>query len=324
MSAVTAARRTLLLGTRASTLASTQSQQVAVALEAAVPGLRVQLAPVTTQGDTDPRSLAQIGGTGVFAAALRTAVLAGQVDLAVHSLKDLPVAQPAGLVVAAVPSRADPRDALVARDSHTLATLPAGARVGTGSPRRASQLQALRPELHVVDVRGNVDTRLAMVASGRLDAVVLAVAGLSRLGRLGEATEVFDADALLPAPGQGALAVECRGEDTDLVALLVDGLEDVTTRLEVTAERAVLAGLAAGCSTPVGALARRTAERLVLTATVGGALRVRDDGQHDTHDTHGTAGAEALGRDVAAQLLARGARAYLDSSDGSGTAMGTH
>lgn len=297
------ATRTVRLGTRASALATTQSGLVAQRV-ATLPGLRVEVVTVTTEGDTDPRSLAQIGGTGVFAAALRTALLAGQVDLAVHSLKDLPVEQPAGLGIAAVPAREDPADVLVARDGMTLAELPAGARIGTGSPRRAAQLTALRHDLEVLDVRGNVDTRLAAVASGRLDAVVLARAGLARLGRLGEASETFPAGTLLPAPGQGALAVECR--TTDDLSDALAALDDPDTRRAVTAERAVLAELRAGCSTPVAALATQSSTEFRLRATIGGMIGAEATGDPDQP--------HALGRQVARQLLERGAGRYLDGA----------
>ena len=243
---------TLRLGTRRSALATTQSEWVARQLRAL--GHTVELVEVTTEGDTSTASLATIGGTGVFAAALRRALLAGEVDLAVHSLKDLPTAAEPGLVVAAVPVREDPRDVLVAASGATLGELPAGSLVGTGSPRRVAQLAALGLGLELKDIRGNVDTRIAMVRDGALDAVVLARAGLARLGRLAEATEVLDPLQVLPAPGQGALAVECRDDDPSTIALVRE-LEDPDTRAAVTAERAVLAALEAGCSAPVGALA---------------------------------------------------------------------
>ena len=261
----------LRLGTRRSALAQAQSRQVAEALTAAT-GRAVELVEVTTAGDVSSAPLAQLGGTGVFVSALREALLAGRVDLAVHSLKDLPVVDQEGfeaIVLAAVPERADPRDVLVAANGGTLATLPAGAIVGTGSPRRAAQLAAARPDLQVVDVRGNVDTRIGFVADGRLDAVVLAYAGLARLGRIDEATQVLDLDVMLPAPGQGALAVECRGGEP--VADLLASLDHPATRTAVTAERALLAALEAGCSAPVGALADLgQAGELVLRAAVAG------------------------------------------------------
>lgn len=248
-----AAGRPLRLGTRRSALATSQSGWVAERLRGA--GMEVELVLVTTEGDTSRRSLAEIGGTGVFASALRDALLDGRIDLAVHSLKDLPTAPADGLVVAAVPEREDPRDVLVARDDLTLADLPAGAVVGTGSPRRAAQLRLLRPNLEIRDIRGNVDSRIRMVHDQVLDAVVLARAGLARLDRLAEATEVLDLDTMLPAAGQGALAVECRADAPDLAARLAEALEHPATRTAVDAERAALAALEAGCTAPVGALA---------------------------------------------------------------------
>jgi hydroxymethylbilane synthase len=305
----------LRLGTRRSRLATAQSQLVADALTAAT-GRPVELVPVTTYGDTSRAALATIGGTGVFVSALREALLAGQIDFAVHSLKDLPTGQPADIMLAAVPPREDPRDALVARDGLTLGELPAGARIGTGSPRRAAQLRALGYELEVVDVRGNVDTRLGFVTAGDLDAVVLARAGLVRIDRLDAVTEVLDPLQMLPAPGQGALAVECRlaGEvanvDTDdaAVSAALARLDDPSTRAAVTAERELLAALEAGCSAPVGALAE-VAEgdagpeiylRGVVAAVDGAAsIRLSATGPLDT--------AASLGRGLAADLLAEGA-----------------
>ena len=209
---------------------------------------------MTTEGDRSAAPLATFGGTGVFVTALREALLEGRVDVAVHSLKDLPTAPAPGIVLAAVPTREDPRDVVVARDGLTLGELPAGSRIGTGSPRRAAQLHALGLGLEVVDIRGNVDTRLGKVASGEYDAVVLARAGLARLGRLDEVTEVLDPLQMLPAPGQGALAVECRADD----ATWSPRSPLSTTprrRAAVTAERAVLATLEGGCAAPIGALA---------------------------------------------------------------------
>lgn len=242
----------LRLGTRASRLATTQSALVAELVRERL-GRTVDLVEVTTEGDRSATPLAQMGGTGVFVGALREALLDGRVDLAVHSLKDLPTAPCEGIALAAVPTREDPRDAVVARDGLTLGELPAGARVGTGSPRRAAQLHALGLGLQVAEIRGNVDTRLAKVAAGDFDAVLLARAGLARIGRLTEATEVLDPLQMLPAPGQGALAVECRADDLDLVAELAT-LEDLHARAAVDAERAVLATLEGGCSAPIGAL----------------------------------------------------------------------
>ena len=243
----------LRVGTRASLLATTQARHVADLVEARL-GRRTELVEVTTEGDRSDASLASLGGTGVFVTALRDALLDGRVDIAVHSLKDLPTAPDPRIALAAVPPREDPRDVVVARDGLTLGELPVGSRVGTGSPRRAAQLHALGMGLEIVDIRGNVDTRVGKVRSGEYDAVVLARAGLARIGRLDDATEVLDPLQMLPAPGQGALAVECRADDADLVRDL-GRLDDPATRAAVTAERAVLATLEGGCSAPIGALA---------------------------------------------------------------------
>ncbi len=232
----------LRVGTRASLLARTQSGHVADALRAAL-GREVVLVDVTTDGDVSTAPLASFGGVGVFVSALRDALLRGDVDVAVHSLKDLPTGACEGITLAAVPLREDPRDVVIARDGLTLGELPAGSRVGTGSPRRVAQLHALGLGFDVVGIRGNVDTRIRKVAEGEYDAVVLARAGVSRLGRLDEVTEVLDPLQMLPAPGQGALAVECRTADTVLVDELREALEDPRTRAAVTAERVVLAGL---------------------------------------------------------------------------------
>ncbi|WP_432491849.1 hydroxymethylbilane synthase [Kineococcus gypseus] len=291
--------RALRLGTRRSALATTQSGWVADALRAR--GTAVELVEITTRGDTDRAPLAVIGGTGVFVSALREALLEGRVDLAVHSLKDLPTAAAEGLALAAVPAREDPRDVLVAAGGRTLAQLPAGARVGTGSPRRRALLLDARADLRVVAVRGNVDTRLAMVTSGELDAVVLAAAGLSRLGRLHEATELLDAAAFVPAPGQGALAVECRADDAEVLAALAP-LDSPADRLAVLAERHLLAGLEAGCSAPVGAHAVARGAGLHLTAAVQGPHGlVRREVTAPAADARAARG---LGERTAAQLLA--------------------
>src|SRR4051794_30557839 len=230
---------TIRVGTRASRLATTQSGHVAQLLRDAL-GREVELVEVTTQGDVSRAPLATFGGVGVFVGALRDALLRGQVDLAVHSLKDLPTTPHEQITVAAVPVREDPRDVVVAREGLTLGELPQGARIGTGSPRRAAQLRALGLGFDVVAIRGNVDTRIRKVAEGAYDAVVLARAGLARLGRVGEATEVLDPLQMLPAPGQGALAVECRADDLNRVADLRVALDHDHTRAAVSAERAVL------------------------------------------------------------------------------------
>jgi hydroxymethylbilane synthase len=305
----------LRLGTRRSKLAMAQSGLVADAVSE-VTGRAVELVEITTYGDVSREHLAQIGGTGVFVAALREALLRGEVDFAVHSLKDLPTAQPEGLVLAAVPVREDPRDVLVARDGLTFEQLPSGARIGTGSPRRMAQLNAYARshglDIETVAIRGNVDTRIGFVRSGELDAVVLAAAGLSRLGRTGEVTDFLSVDTVLPAPGQGALAIECAATSADLAAALAE-LDDPYTRAAVTAERALLAALEAGCSAPVGALAD-----LLVDGQVVNELRLRGvvgstDGsslvQMSTTGPVPTSpdDAAALGRELATEMLAKGA-----------------
>jgi hydroxymethylbilane synthase len=240
------------LGTRRSSLATAQANLVADSLRAH--GHEVELVLITTTGDVNRAPLAQIGGTGIFVSALRDALLANQIDIAVHSLKDLPTAPMPGLIIGAIPVREDPRDVLIARDGLTLGELPVGSLVGTGAARRQAQLEQLGLGLELTDIRGNVDTRIAMVADGKLDAVVLARAGLSRLGRLAEVTETLDPIQILPSPGQGALGIECRADDVAVLDALAP-LEDPATRAAVTAERQLLATLEAGCTAPVGALA---------------------------------------------------------------------
>ncbi|GGZ26082.1 hydroxymethylbilane synthase [Streptomyces nitrosporeus] len=305
----------LRLGTRRSKLAMAQSGMVADAVRE-VTGRAVELVEITTYGDISREHLAQIGGTGVFVAALREALLRGEVDFAVHSLKDLPTAQPEGLVLAAVPEREDPRDALVARDGLAFEQLPSGARVGTGSPRRMAQLNAYARshglDIETVAIRGNVDTRINFVRSGELDAVVLAAAGLSRLGRTAEVTDFLSPDTVLPAPGQGALAIECAASSTGLAAALAE-LDDPHTRAAVTAERALLAALEAGCSAPVGALADfradgQTVNELRLRGVVGstdGASLVQLSITGSAPTSHDDAA--ALGRELASEMLAKGA-----------------
>ncbi|MEP6815753.1 MAG: hydroxymethylbilane synthase [Marmoricola sp.] len=297
---------TVRFGTRASTLARTQSGQVADAFRVAT-GRDVQLVHVKTAGDLSEAPLASIGGAGVFVNALRDALLRGDVDVAVHSLKDLPTASADGIELAAVPTREDPRDVLVARDMLTLGELPAGSTVGTGSPRRVAQIEALGLGLRLVGVRGNVDTRLGKVSSGELDAVVLARAGLSRLGRIAEVTETLDPIQVLPAAGQGALAVECRAGD-DLAHDLRSVLDDPRSRAAVTCERTVLAGLEAGCSAPVGVLAEVVegddGEELWVRAvamSTDGSLAVRRSATGRPDE------AVEVGLALAAEMLADGA-----------------
>ena len=296
----------LRLGTRGSALALAQSGAIAATLIAEL-GRHVEMVSVQTQGDLSPAAITQMGGTGVFVTALREALLAGEVDLAVHSYKDLPTAPAPGLVIAAVPPREDPRDVLVARDGLSLGELPTGARVGTGSPRRMAQLRGLDLGLQIVPVRGNVDTRIGKVASGELDGVVLARAGLARLDRLDEVTEVLDPLQVLPAPAQGALAIECRADDADVLGLLA-ALEDPDSRVAVDAERALLAALGGGCSAPVGALAQ------VAEGNDGPELYLRGlvaalDGSDAVRlsATGATTDAQGVGRRLAAELLDLGA-----------------
>jgi len=297
---------TLRLGTRASALARTQSQTVAVAITEAT-GAPVELVPIVTEGDRSSAAIAQLGGTGVFVAAIRRALVEGTVDLAVHSYKDLPTAAEPGLAIAAVPGREDPRDALVARDGLTLGELPPGSRIGTGAPRRVAQLRALGLGLDIVPIRGNVDTRLARVAPGDLDAVVVARAGLARLGRLDVVTETLDPLQVLPAPAQGALAVECRASDAR-TRELIGRLEDPAARACVQAERSTLAALEAGCSAPVAAYAEvaegDAGPELFLRASVtaiDGSDAVRGSVSGPLRE------ATALGRALATELLDRGA-----------------
>ncbi|HEY6501624.1 MAG TPA: hydroxymethylbilane synthase [Streptosporangiaceae bacterium] len=301
----------LRLGTRKSPMAMTQSGLVARAITERT-GRPVELVGVTTKGDVSRAQLAQIGGTGVFVSALRDELLAGRVDLAVHSLKDLPTGQPEGIVLAAVPVRDDPRDVLIAKDGAKLADLPSGAVIGTGSPRRAAQLLLLRQDIRCVPIRGNADTRLGKIGAGEVDAVVLAAAGLGRLGRLDLVSQIFEPDDMLPAPGQGALAVECRAADTELAALLAT-IDDPASRAAVTAERTVLAALEAGCSAPIGAYAAGTSDHLQLEAAAiavdgGQALRERD--------VDVPAAAEQLGRRVADRLLSSGAATLITALPG--------
>ncbi|WP_374454633.1 hydroxymethylbilane synthase [Nocardioides sp.] len=303
----------LRLGTRASALATTQSGHVAEMIRERL-GREVELVEVSTEGDRSAAPLASLGGTGVFVSALRDALLDGRVDVAVHSLKDIPTTPAEGIALAAVPTREDPRDVVVARDGLTLGELPVGSRLGTGSPRRVSQLAALGLGLELQGIRGNVDTRIRKVREGEVDAIVLARAGLSRLGRLDEVTEVLDPIQMLPAPGQGALAIECRSDDAELVAALAQ-LDDTATRAAVTAERAVLAALEAGCSAPLGALAEVVegddGEELWLRAVAlseDGALSVRMSA------TGPVADAAALGHRLASDMLDEGAADLMTTS----------
>ena len=309
---------TLRLGSRRSPMAVAQSGDVARLITERT-GRQVALVGVTTFGDVSREHLTQIGGTGVFVSSLRESLLGGEVDFAVHSLKDLPTGPADGITIAATPPRDDPRDALVGRQGAKLADLPPGARIGTGSPRRAGQLALLRSDITCVPIRGNANTRLGRVRDGELDAVVLAYAGLARIGFTDLVSEIFEPDDMVPAPGQGALAVECLTSDTELVGLL-SSVDHAPTRAAVTAERSLLAALEAGCSAPVGAYATGMDPLRLLGVVLGGQ---RDEAAHDVgrlDEFAGSArivireraegpaaGAAALGRDLAAAMLARGA-----------------
>jgi len=297
--------RPLRIGTRGSALAMAQSRQVGERLTERT-GLAYELVRITTRGDTDRSPLTRIGGTGVFVTAVRETLLNGGIDVAVHSFKDLPTAGQAGILLAAVPTRENPADVLCSAGGGagaTLDQLPTGARIGTGSPRRATQLLRLRDDLAPVPIRGNVDTRLEAVSSGELDAVVLAYAGLARLGRLNAVTQTFAALDMLPAPAQGALAIECRPDD-DRTARALAALDDAPSRAAALAERAVLAGLQAGCAAPVGALATVVAGNLMLAARV-----ISPDGRRtvERRSRGPVARAAELGAGAADALLAAGA-----------------
>ncbi len=298
----------LIVGTRGSRLAHRQTEGVVAALQERCPDCRFELHVIRTTGDRrrdDP--LAAIGGEGVFTKELESALLARRIDIAVHSLKDLPTTVSEGLAIAAVTRRDDSRDALVTRGKMRLAELPPGARVGTGSPRRSVQLRLLRPDLEVVAIRGNVDTRLAKVEAGEAEAVVVAAAALARLGWLERATEILPTDVMLPAPGQGALAVEMRSDDAGAreVALSID---DRDSRLATAAERAFLRGLGGGCRVPIAALAVVEGDELRLRGLVADAegrrvLRAELTGS--------ASDAEAMGIRLAEELLSQGAAALL-------------
>jgi len=296
------------MGTRGSALALFQTRSMAAQLRAIAPEVQIELVEISSAGDqiTDvPLSLME--GTGFFTSSIERALLAGEVDGAVHSFKDLPVAAAEGLVVAAVPERAPVEDVLCARDGLRLEQLPAGASIGTCSARRTAQVRAVRPDLDVRALRGNVPTRVSRVTSGELDAIVLARAGLVRLGLEAHITEIFPVESMLPAPAQGALAVQCRAKDRELRQTLAT-LEHLPTRRAVDAERTLLHALGGGCSVPVGALAHFEGTELVLTAGVFAldtpvAVRVVERGSDP----------EALAESAARRLLAQGATAILEA-----------
>ncbi|MCJ7490747.1 MAG: hydroxymethylbilane synthase [Dehalococcoidia bacterium] len=300
--------RTLIVGTRGSRLARRQTESVVALLKEHCPDCRLEVRAVRTTGDLRPEPLSEISGEGVFTKELETALLAGEIDIAVHSLKDLPTDIAHGLAVAAVTRREDPRDALVSRDRTPLAKLPRGARIGTGSVRRAAQLRLLRPDVKPVPIRGNVDTRLAKVESGEFDAVIVAAAALSRLGWLDKAAEVISLEAMLPAPGQGALAVETRADDAEVLRIVAT-IDDRDSRLATAAERAFLRRLGGGCRIPVAALATVEGSQLHLDGLVvdpQGIRAFRGGVSGDLDE------AESLGERLAASLLSEGASEILE------------
>jgi hydroxymethylbilane synthase len=258
----------LTFATRPSALARWQTRRVIKLLQAALPGLDCREYVITTTGDRVlERPLPEIGGKGLFTSELEEALLSGKVDAAVHSLKDLPVEETPGIMVAAIPERESAHDALVSAESWTLSDLPEGARVGTCSLRRTAQLLARRPDLTILPLRGNVDTRLRKALNGEYDAVVLAQAGLTRLGLQSHIREVFSLEVMLPAPGQGALAVQCRADDSETIQLL-SAIHNPLSAAAVNAERAFLSGLGSGCSLPVGAFAEKNDGTIILTGAV--------------------------------------------------------
>lgn len=295
-------QRTLRLGTRGSRLARWQADWVAERLRGL--GQSVEIIEITTHGDTHQAApVSTIGAQGVFTKEIQRAVLAGDVDLAVHSLKDLPTESVAGLVLAAVPPREDPADVLVCRTAASLAALPQGARVGTGSLRRQAQLRYARPDLCVEEVRGNIETRLRKLDEGEFDALVLAKAGLARLGLADRITQVLLPEFMLPAVGQGALGIECRAEDDSTQEALAP-LDDPSTHLATFAERTMLAHLRGGCLAPVGAWGRLEGDRLQLSAVV---LSTDGSQRLEAHDSVPPAEAQPLGHRIAEKLLAQGA-----------------
>ena len=296
------------IATRGSPLALAQTELVRSALAERNPDRKFEIRVFTTKGDRVlDRPLPEIGGTGLFTEELEEALRKEEVAMAVHSVKDLPVDLPPGLVLGGIPRREDPWDVLVSRDGHKLADLPAGSKVGTSSPRRRSQLLLLRSDLEVVEIRGNVQTRLRVVKEGRCDATLLALAGLRRLGLEAEVTEVLDVERFIPPAGQGAMGIEVRMGDAD-VGEVVSSINDEATRAEIEAERACLAALGGGCKTPIGAVGRVDGDRLLLKAGVfspGGDRGVRAQAEGPVAE------AEFIGKKAAADLLGQGAGAIL-------------
>ena len=299
----------LIFATRPSALARWQTQWVIDVLKTMHPGLECEEKLITTQGDKVlDKPLPEIGGKGLFTQELEQVLLSGAVHCAVHSLKDLPVENAEGLTIGCIPARAEVRDALISKDNYTLETLPAGASVGTSSLRRAAQILARRPDLHTESLRGNVDTRVRKALEGRYEAIILAGAGLTRLGLDQHVTEWLSLDVMLPAPGQGALAVECRADDQTTLSLLA-ALEDEATRKEVTAERAFLSGLGGGCAVPVAAYAEvegRTSKVITLTGLV-----ISESGKKAVHVQGTGTDAQLLGKELARQAIVQGAHEIL-------------
>ena len=292
----------LIFATRPSKLALWQTNYIITALKKIHPDVVCEQKIITTQGDKIlDRPLPEIGGKGLFTQELESELLSGAVHCAVHSLKDLPVENPAGLTIGCIPARADVRDALISAKGYTVATLPPGASVGTSSLRRAAQILSYRPDVHIESLRGNVDTRLRKAMDGQYDAIVLAGAGLTRLGLENHVTEWLSLNIMLPAPGQGALAVQCRADDATTLELLA-ALEDAATRSAVTAERAFLSGLGGGCSVPVAAYA--TVENQIIDLI---GLVISEDGKKAIHVSRSGTDAELLGCDLALRAVAQGA-----------------
>ena len=303
-------RAAVSLGTRASALAIAQTERAIELLQSAWPELRCRIEPVLTEGDRSQASgepLPEIGGKGLFTAELEQALVEGEIDLAVHSLKDLPTEEAEGVALGAICLRDDVRDCLVARDGLTLEELPRGATIGTSSLRRAAQLRGMRRDLEIRSIRGNVDTRIRKVREGEVDAVVLAAAGLERLGRQADVSEWFEPERMVPAPGQGALGLQCRADDDETLALL-SRVDDPGSRAEGTAERSFLAALDAGCTAPVGAHARAISSQEVFM--VGFVSSV--DG-HDVVRVEGEGHAGEVGERLAREALAAGALDILEA-----------
>ncbi|MBF6612106.1 MAG: hydroxymethylbilane synthase [Chloroflexi bacterium] len=310
-STITTGTHTLTLGTRASKLALMQAEIVRAALLVLRPEIEINFKEITTRGDAvQDRPLSQIGGNGLFVTQIEAALRAGEIALAVHSAKDLSSTLPPDMALAAFLPRADPRDVLVSQEGATLSDLPSGARIGTSSPRRACQLTALRPDLQLLDIRGNVDTRLRKLRGGEYDAILLAAAGLERLGLLDAITEWLDPDIMLPAVAQGVLAVEVRAGDTYMVEL-ISSLSDPQTTVAVCAERAFLASVGGGCSLPVGAYATLNGESLRLRGMLGAP-----DGRIVRGELTGPlAEAETLGAALAGELLTNGGQELIDAAE---------